>query len=97
MADIAIDTQVTSQAASSFEQIAALIEQQVSQVRTQHQNVMVEGKGQWTNAFTADVEAMITELQKLQTAAAEIGRDLNATVQGFMEGDTTSAGYFTLV
>lgn len=94
MADIAIDTEVTSQAANAFAQVATMLEELIGRVRTAHQNTMVEGKGRWTTSFTTDTETLLTELQRVKEASAEIGRDLQATVQGFLDGDTSAAGYF---
>jgi len=91
---IACDPDATTQAGARFRDVATLIEQHITTVRNAVDSVQLEGRGQWVTAFNGDAEELIARLNQLLEIANEIGHDLEATAQGFLQGDTTGAGYF---
>jgi uncharacterized protein YukE len=97
MAVIACDPEACREAVASLNNVASLIEEQVGVIEGAMTTVLTEGAGHWTIAYAEDVEALKTQLNTLLQMVHEIGSDLQSTASGFENGDTTSAGYFSIV
>ncbi len=97
MAVIACDPEACREAVASLNTVATLVEEQVGVIDNVMTTVLSEGAGHWTVAYAEDVEALKTQMNTLLQMLHEIGSDLQATASGFEDGDTTSAGYFSIV
>lgn len=97
MAVIACDPEACREAVVSLNSVATIIEEQVGVIEGAMTTVLTEGAGHWTVAYAEDVEALKTQLNALLQMVDEISSDLQATASGFESGDTTSAGYFSIV